>query len=85
MGNLGPKSECIPIFFQFGQCLTKALKVPGLVGISRIWGHSEPHTCGQTTSEVAKNWCSGFGPKFTVEFEEFFQKKNGLAYILPTG
>ena len=23
---------------------------------------------------------SGFGPKFNVEFEEFFQKKNELAY-----
>ena len=29
--------------------VSKALKVPGLVGISRIWGHSEPHTCGQMT------------------------------------
>ena len=37
--------------------MSKALKVPGLVGISRIWGHSEPHTRGQTTLEVAENWC----------------------------
>ena len=35
----------------------EASKVPGLVGISPIWGPSEPHTRGHTTSELADNWC----------------------------
>ena len=42
----------------------KALKVLGLVGISCNWGSSEPHTRGQTASEVAENWCPvRFWPK----------------------
>ena len=59
MGNLRPKGECIPIFIKFRQRehLSEALKVPGLVGIRPILGPSEPHTHGQTTSEVAEKWC----------------------------
>ena len=82
MGNLGPKGECIPHLIRtLFDHMSKALKVPGMVGMSRIWGHSKPHILGQTTSEVAKNWCpvSGFGPKLTVEFEAFFRKKFGVS------
>ena len=61
--------------------VSKALNVPGLVGISCIWGHSEPHTRGQTTSEVAKNWRPvRFWPKVHCGVWGVFPKKIGLAY-----
>ena len=52
-----------PLHKSFDQ-VYEAPKVPALVGISPIWGPSEPHTRGQTTSEVAENWCPvRFWPK----------------------
>ena len=57
--------------------VSKALKVPGLVGISRIWGYSEPHTRGQTTLELAKNWSPvRFWPKVHCGVWGVFLKKN---------
>ena len=66
--------------------MSKGLKVPGLVGISCIWGHSEPHTRGQTTSEVAKNWRPvRFWPKINCGVEGVFPKKiwAGLVFLYP--
>ena len=65
-GTLGQKVSAYQFFriWTMFDHVSKALKVPDLVGISRSWGHSEPHSRGQTTSEVAKNWCPvRFWPK----------------------
>ena len=55
--------------------MSEALKVPGLVGIRHIWEPSEPHTLGQTTLEVAENWCPvRFWPKVHRRVWDVFQK-----------
>ena len=60
----------------------EALKVPSLVGISPIWAPSEPHTRGQTTSEVAENWCPlRFWPKVPRGVWGIIPKKNWAGLI----
>ena len=63
----------------------EAPKVPGLVGISPIWGPSEPHTRGQTTSKLAENWCPvRIWSKVNGGVCPSFPKKIGVAYCTGT-
>ena len=78
MGNLGPKGECIPIFIEFGQCLTTCPKLQrSLVWLEfAVSGDIRRliHVVKQLRKWLKIGVQSGFGPKFTVEFEAFFQK-----------